>query len=156
MLCCGAVCGGRVREGIILLVHLSASFQSILPLHSSKLSFVVLIPWRVGLCTSWHLKKPWNGLLCETQYSPLLQPLQVFIGRSFMALVSCAGSLDCGVCLIFPLFSMFICSTAWSINCCLTTPVNQPLPHTLGMPPAASLLIIFTLTACLCSSYQSG
>ena len=149
MLCCGAVCGGRVREGIILLVHLSTSFQSILPQPSSKLSFVVLIPWRVGLCTSYHFKGPWNGLLCETQYSPLLQPLQVFIGRSFMALVSCAGSLDCGVCLIFPLFSMFICSTTWSINCRLTTPVHQPLPHMLGMPCTPLQPIISTLTACL-------
>ena len=32
----GAVCGEGVQEGTVLLVHLSAGFQSLLPLPTSK------------------------------------------------------------------------------------------------------------------------
>ena len=34
---CGAVCGGGVQEGTVLLAWLSASFQSLPLLHTSKL-----------------------------------------------------------------------------------------------------------------------
>ena len=37
LLCCGAVCGGGVREGIETLAQLSASFQSLPLLPTSKL-----------------------------------------------------------------------------------------------------------------------
>ena len=37
LLCCDAVCGGGFREGTMLLAQLSAGFQSLPPLLTSKL-----------------------------------------------------------------------------------------------------------------------
>ena len=51
LLCCGAVCGGGVREGTELLAQLWAGFQSLPPLPTSKLGPSGADSVVGGLCT---------------------------------------------------------------------------------------------------------
>ena len=64
LLCCGAVCGGGVREGTMLLAQLSASFQSLPPLPTSKLGPSDADSWVCGFV--YILGPRWsNELSCE-------------------------------------------------------------------------------------------
>ena len=104
-LCCRAVCEGGVQHGTMLLALLSAGFQSLLPLPTSKLGpsgadsqvggFVYVLGPHGSL--QWTLLWVWEFL-------PLLQPLQVFSVRGFEALFPCSGTLCCVVCLAPQLF----------------------------------------------------
>ena len=144
----GTVCGGEVREGTVPLALLSASFQSLLPLHTNKLDssgadspmggFVYIL----GPCGSlqWTLLWGWEFLplpqssqLFQSEvlrlYSPTLEPL-CGVSRSPLVLPGLSG-LKCGT------TRSASCHLAQSSSCCLARSLLHPAGH-------------------LCPSYQSG
>ena len=65
LLCCGAVCGGGVREGAMLLAWLLSCLKSLSHYPHSNWALLVLIPGWVGLCMFWDPVGPSNELSCE-------------------------------------------------------------------------------------------
>ena len=110
----------------MVLAQLSAGFQSLTPLSTSKLGpsgadsqvggFVCVL----GPCGSLQQTLLW-GL--EFLLSP--QPPQVFLVRGFGALFPCAGTLGCMVCLASQ-FSACKCRTACSTSCHLASSSLHP------------------------------
>ena len=131
--CCGAVCGGQIREGTMLLAQLSASFQSLPLLPTIKLSpsgadsqvsgFVYIL----GPCGS-----PQHTLLWGWEFLPPSQPSQVFIARAFEVLFPCTGALGCVVCLAPQLFLPVYLHT----NVGSPGPAATALPWVLSIPAA--------------------
>ena len=96
----GAICGGGVREGTMLLAWLSAHFQSFPPLPTSKLgppgadSRVGGFVYILGPCGSLQ-----RTLLRGWKFLQPLHPPQVFTVWGFEALFPRDGTLSCAVCL---------------------------------------------------------
>ena len=101
LLCCGAVCGGRVRKGTTPLAWLSVGFQSLPLLRKSKSgpsraeSQVHGFVYVLGPCGSHQ----WN-LLWGWEFLPPQQPPQIFTAIDFETLFPCTGTLGCVVCFV--------------------------------------------------------
>ena len=138
-----AVCGGWVQEGAVVLAPLSAGFQSLPPLPTSKLGpsganswvggFVYILGDPVGLSNK--LSWDWEFLLL------LPQPPQVFSVRGFEALLPHAGALRCAICLA-PQF-IFLVYHMWDHL------LRQPPPRWVHQPPSCH-------TSSPHPSYRSG
>ena len=138
--CCGAICGGGIKEGTILLAELSAGFQSLLPLptsefHLSGADFWMSRTLRVpptDYCEAGNFShcclKPHKFLQPEVLrlYFPVLEPWVVWS----VSLPSCS--------------SQFIHTQMWDHAVCQLPPC----------PPQSSWPgILSASAACLCPSY---
>ena len=146
-------CGGGAREGTMPLAQLSAGFQSLFPLPTSKLgpsgadSWVggVFFFYILGLCGSLQ----WI-LLCGWEFLPLPHSPQVFTVRGFEALFLWAETLDCMS------FLLPSCSFQFILTLMRDQLIHQPPPH---LPRSSSCLLDASPlcpAACLFPCYQSG
>ena len=116
----------------MLLAQLSAGFQSLPPLHTSKLGPSGAVAWVggfvniLGPCGSLQ-----QTLLWGLEFLLLPQPPQVFSVRGFEALSPRIGTLGCTVCLAPQSFFLMYPHTS-------VGPPSLPataLPHILSTPP---------------------
>ena len=135
---CDAVCGGGVWEGTLLLAPLSAGFQALPRLPTTKLgpcgadSWVGGFVYILGPCGSLQ-----QTLLWGWEFLPLLpQPPQVFSVRDFGILFLRTGlySLSCSP-IVPPSLPICKCGTARSASHCLAHPG----------PPAAALSRVLSI-----------
>ena len=134
---CDIVCRGGVREVTMALALLSAGFQSLPPLSTSKLGssgadyqvggFVYIL----GPCGSLQqtLLSGWEFLLL------LPHPPQVFSVRGFDALFPSAGTLGCTVCLAPQFFLPVICTRMWDRPICQLLPGRESSLPNCPSPP---------------------
>ena len=102
---CGAVCGGEFREETVLLAWLLPCFQSLLPLPTSILGPSGVDSWVSGFVYDLGPFGPLQQTFSwDWEFLPLLQPWLVFTARGFEALLPCAWTLGCVVCLVPQLF----------------------------------------------------
>ena len=129
ILCTVTLCGGGVWEGTMALALLSASFQSLPPLPTSKLGPLVLISWVggfvyvLGPCESLQrtLLWDWEFLLLTPQ------PPQMFSIRGLRLYLLALEPWVAWSVLLPSCSSQFICTWLW--DC----PVRQPLPSWVGL-----------------------
>ena len=144
---CHEVCGVGVREGAVLLVPLSAVFQSLLRLPTIKLglsgvdSRVDGFVYVLGLCVSLQ-----RTLLWGWEFLPLWpQPPQVFSVRDFWGFISPALEPWVVQSVLLPSCSSgFICMQMWD------HPVCKPLPRPIHQPPPC---LESSPQSCLCSPF---
>ena len=137
-LCFGAVCGEGIWERTMPLGQLSAGFQSLTLLPTSKLgpsganSWVGSFMYFLGPCGS----RQWT-LLWGWEFLPLPQSPQVFSGRGFEALFPQTTTLGHWICLVPQLFLLVY----------LHENVGPPIPQAAALPspPAATLLQVLSM-----------
>ena len=99
------MCGEGIQEGTMPLALLSAGFQSLPPLPTSKLGPSGADSWVVGLCMFCDPVGLCNDLSCEAGISPTATSTTTGVfNQRFEALFPCAGTLGCAVCLAPKLF----------------------------------------------------
>ena len=153
-LCCGAECGGGVREETLTFAKLSPCFQSLPLLPTIKLgppgadSQVGGFVFILGPCGPLQ-----RTLLWGWEFLLLPQHPQVFTVRDFKALFPCTGTLGfrglSGFPVVPPGLSARKCGTTQFSRCCHLT-------HPPGLPVAALLGVFSTQTASVCPSYKSA
>ena len=140
-----------VQEGTMVLAAVSAGFQSLPSLPTSKVGPLALIPVWVILCTFWDPVGLSKELSCEAgSFSHCHFNPQGVFHWWFEALFPRAGALGCLVCLTPKLFLLVY----------LHVNVGPPAPPATALPAQSSSHCLATSPLCpaarLCPSYGSG